>query len=68
MLFELKTAYENLERKVIERSDTGMRHKIAVKKRTLDFFIADFKRFKDEITVSRQEIVVHHNVKLRRVI
>jgi hypothetical protein len=68
MLFKLKSVYANLNEVVISKSDAGMRHKIAVKLRILDLYMADFKHFEDEITVSRSEIMISHDVKLRRII
>jgi len=68
MLFELKSVYKHLEDVAISRSDTGIRHKIATKTRIMDLFIIDFKNFEDEITVSRSEIQINHDIKLRRVV
>ena len=68
MLFELKSVYKLLDHVAISRSDTGIRHKIATKTRILDLFIMDFKHFEDEITVSRSDIKINHDIKLRKVI
>ena len=69
MLFELKSVYESLMTITnISRSDTAIRHKIGAKSRIIDLFLIDFKQFEDEIKVSRSEIVVNHDIKLRRVI
>lgn len=68
MLCKLKTVYSNLNEIVISKSDAGMRHKIAVKMKILDLYMADFKHFEDEITISRSEILINHDVKLRKII
>lgn len=68
MLFELKSVYKHLEDVAISRADTGIRHKIATKSRIMDLFIIDFKHFEDEITVSRSEIKINHDIKLRKII
>jgi hypothetical protein len=68
MLFELKAVYKYLEDVAISSNDTVIRHKIATKDRIIDLFIMDFKRFEDEISVSRSEIRINHDIKLRKVI
>jgi hypothetical protein len=69
MLFELKSVYETLMKITnISRSDTAIRHQISTKSRIVDLFLIDFKRFENEISVSRSEIVINHDVKLRKVI
>jgi hypothetical protein len=69
ILFELKSVYESLMTITnISRSDTAIRHKIGAKSRIIDLFLIDFRQFEDEISVSRSEIVINHDIKLRRVI
>lgn len=68
MLFELKSVYTQIGNLAISRSDTAIRHKIGTKSRILDLFMIDFKHFEDEITVSRSEIKINHDIKLRKVI
>lgn len=68
VLFELKAVYKYLEVVSISSNDTVIRHKIATKDRIIDLFIMDFKHFEDEITVSRSEIKINHDIKLRKVI
>ena len=69
MLFELKSVYESLMAiTTISRSDTAIRHRIGMKSRIIDLFLIDFKHFEDEIKVSRSEIVINHDIKLRKVI
>lgn len=69
MLFELKSVYVELANfSQISRSDTAIRHTIATKCRIIDLFLIDFKQFEEQISVSRSEIIVNHDIKLRKVI
>jgi hypothetical protein len=69
ILFELKSVYEKLSVITsISRSDTTKRHQIGTKSCIIELFLIVFKKFEDEITVTRSEIVVNHDIKLRKVI